>query len=265
VTDQPTLPLTDPSSSPPAPAASSSAPPPAPAAASPSNQPDPAAAASTRPDGIPESYWDSTTNALKVDQTALIKDLKERDELKAFKATEDSRKLTLPQKPEDFKLDLPKDFKAPEGMTFEFNKTDPILTEFQKIAHARGMDQDTFSAALGAFAAAKVQEQAQIDTAQAAEIGKLGVNGPARVDAVKAFLTAQLGDGAKPFLNFPVISGMVEGFEKLMRSFSSQGSSTFSQQHRAQPATDKIEGWDTMSFEQRRQAQDQLAANRRAH
>jgi hypothetical protein len=66
-----------------------------------------------RPEGIPDSYWDAEKNTLKVDPAALAKDLKERDELKTFKAAEDVKALSRPQKAEDYKLELPADFKPP--------------------------------------------------------------------------------------------------------------------------------------------------------
>jgi hypothetical protein len=44
----------------------------------------------------------------------------------------------------------------------------------------------------------------------------------------------------------------VEGWEKLIRAFSSQGSAGFSQAHRTAPDDSKIPGYDGMTFEQRR-------------
>jgi hypothetical protein len=52
-------------------------------------------------------------------------------------------------------------------------------------------------------------------------------------------------------------------YEKLMNKISSQGTASFSQSHRVAPDTNPIPGYETMSFEQRRYAQDQLAARRR--
>jgi hypothetical protein len=49
----------------------------------------------------------------------------------------------------------------------------------------------------------------------------------------------------------------------MMQKISSQGSANFSQSHRAAPETNPIPGYENMSFEQRRQAQDQNAARRR--
>jgi hypothetical protein len=268
---QESLPLSAPSSSP-APAASTSAAPSAPAAASPpppSSAPPPAAApppaTATRPEGLPDTYWDATANALKVDPAALVKDLKERDELKAFKAIEDSKRLSLPQSADAYKAELPADFKVPEGITFELKSDDPLMVQAREFAHRSGWSQDTFSAALALHAASQVKQTAELQTAKAAEIAKLGVNGPARVTAVKNWLGAIGGQDAATLvgvLDYAPVAGTVEAFERMMRKFSSQGGADFSQSHRSQPEDGKLPGYDKMSFEQKRFAQDQLRARK---
>lgn len=264
MSEQASLPLSDPSSSP-APAAQASPAPAAPAAASQSTPNNPAPAAAARPEGVPDSYWDTTANALKVDPTVLARDLKERDDLKAFKATEDSRRLTLPQNADGYKIELPADFKPPEGVTFQFKADDPLLVQAKALAHQSGMSQDNFSKMLSVYAAAQVQDQATISAAKQAEITKLGVNGPARVDAVTAWLKGVGGPDAEILcrtLDFAPVAGTVMAFERLMQKFSSQGGSGFTQNGRTQPDDTKIPGYDKMSFEQRRFAQDQLRARK---
>jgi hypothetical protein len=211
---------------------------------------------------LPDTYWDATANALKIDPAALVKDLRERDELKAFKATEDSKRLTLPQKPDDYKIELPSDFKPPEGVTFEFRADDPLMAQARTFAHEAGISQEGFSKLLSLHAASQVESAAQMQTAKAAEIGKLGVNGPARVTAVTNWLKAVGGPDADTLvrtLDYAPVAGTVQAFENLMRKFSSQGGAAFSQQHRTQPEAGKIPGYENMSFEQRRLAQDQRA------
>jgi len=257
----------------PAPAAS---PTPAPAAASdpkpaspagtetnPNPNPDPAEppAAVARPEGIPDSYWDTTANTLKVDPAVLANDLKERDELKAFKAADDVRKGSLPQSPDAYKAELPADFKLPVGVEFKFDEAAPELQQARAMAHAKGWTQSDFSDALAIFAAGKAGEQAQIDAARTREIEKLGPTAPARVDAVTRFLSgvdtsADKGD-AKALAGILVTARHVEAFERLITRFASQGVAPFSQKHREGPDAGKeIAGWDKMSFEQRRAAQD---------
>lgn len=63
-----------------------------------------------------------------------------------------------------------------------------------------------------------------------------------------------LGDDlARPQLATLATARHVEGFERLMRAMSSQGGSSFSQQHREQPDTKPSdEEWGAMSFADRR-------------
>lgn len=208
---------------------------------------------------------DPATNALKVDLAVLARDLRERDELKAFKATEDSRRLTLPQKPEEYKIALPEDFKPPEGVTFELNAADPRAPLLQTFAHKHGLTQAQLSELIAIDAGSKVHEQAQIATAKQAEVSKLGTTGPARVDAVIAWLKGTGGPDAEilcKVLDYAPVAATVMAFERMMQRFSSQGGSGFTQNGRTQPDDTKIPGYDKMSFEQRRFAQDQLRARK---
>jgi hypothetical protein len=182
-----------------------------------------------------------------------------RDAL-AFKSEQEVRKQTLPQSPSGYEIKLPADFKTPEGVRFEFDKNDPGLARFQQLAHARGMDQQTFSDALGVYAANKIAEQQRLAPARAAELSKLGSAAEARIGAVETWLKARIGTKANligaQLRNFPVAS-MVEGFEEIMQQFSRQGGADFTQQGRSEPErpTGKIPGYENMSFTQRRVAQ----------
>jgi hypothetical protein len=68
---------------------------------------------------------------------------------------------------------------------------------------------------------------------------------------------------AKPIRATIVTDAHLRFYEKMMQKISSQGTASFSQQHRAAPETNGIPGFDKMSFEQRREAQDRNAARRR--
>lgn len=248
----------------------SASPDPAPAAASPStpSSPDGTTTVPARPDGLPDSYWDTEKNEIRVDPAALVKDLKERDELKTFKAEQETRRLTLPKDADSYKSELPADFKMPPGSEYKFDAADPNLATLRQIAHEEGWTQAGYSRALGAYAAVKLAEETAIAAGRQAEQQKLGPTAGARVDNVLQWMTGidpstdkHLAKAAGIGL---VTAAQVEFFETVMQRFSSQGSASFSQQHRV-PADDKtIPGFDKMSFEQRRAAQDQRAAQRRS-
>jgi hypothetical protein len=140
------------------------------------------------------------------------------------------------------------------------------MAQARDFAHRSGWSQDTFSQALALHAASQVQQTAELQTAKAAEIAKLGVNGPARVTAVTNWLKGVGGADAETLvkvLDYAPVAGTVQAFERMMQKFSSQGGAGFSQQHRSQPEAGKIPGYEGMSFEQRRYAQDQQRAGRR--
>jgi hypothetical protein len=183
-------------------------------------------------------------------------------ELAQHKAAEDVRKASLPASPDKYELKLSDDFKAPEGVTFKFATDDPVLggviQQAREFAHRNNFSQEQFSGMMDLYAASMSREQSFFAEARAAEVRKLGVNGPARVDAVTNWLKAHLGDDlARPQLATLATERHVAGWEKLIQKFSSQGASNFSQQHRSAPDTTKIPGYENMTYDQRRYAQDQ--------
>jgi hypothetical protein len=181
-----------------------------------------------------------------------------------FKAAEDSRRLTLPQKPEDYKLALPKDFKAPDGIEFVPDENDPLLPQARAFAQEAGLTQDQFEKLVSLHAASQVASQQMIKDAKAAEIQALGVNGTARMTAVQTWLNAQVGeDLGKHFSQFLYTAKQVEAMEKIMTVFRTQGGGTFSHIGREPPVENgKIANYDNMTFEQRRQAQDRARSAR---
>ena len=89
----------------------------------------------------------------------------------------------------------------------------------------------------------------------AAELAKLGSNGPARVDAVQRWMDAS---GLSVWKGGMVTAAQVEQMERHM----AQGAARFSQSPSAAPAGARIPNFEKLSFEQKRHAQDQLASRR---
>lgn len=179
-------------------------------------------------------------------------------------AQDDLRRATLPAAPEGYEAKLPADLNLPGGQTYTFNQNDPSLAAARNWAHAKGLSQDEFSQVLGIYASHVAGEQAILAERSRQEILKAGVNAPQRMDAVGKWITAEVGEAdAKPIRATIVTDAHLRFYEKLMNKISSQGTAGFSQSHRAPPESSGIPGYDKMSFEQRRQAQDQNAARRR--
>jgi transcriptional regulator with XRE-family HTH domain len=179
-------------------------------------------------------------------------------------AQEDLRAATRPAKPEAYEAKLPADLKLPGGQTYTFDPNDPSLVAARNLAHAKGWSQQDFSEALGIFASHIAGENAALAERSRAEIEKVGINAMQRLDAVGRFITAEMGEAdAKQIRALIVTDSMLRYHERLMQKVSSQGSASFTQQHRVPPDDKTIPGYEGMSFEQRRQAQDQQAARRR--
>lgn len=252
-TEAPNSPLSQATPSPSQPAA-----PAAPAAASdpktasPAGTEPPKSEAPVRPEGLPDSYWDAEKNAVKTDDL-----VKRFNELSTKDAADAVRKNSLPASADAYKVELPKEFVMPSGVEFKFDEKAPELAQARAMAHAKGWTQQDFSEALGIFAAAKIGEEAQINTARAAEVTKLGATGPARVDAVTQWMDAQ---GLGVLKSTMVTAAQVQAWEAHITRLTSQGTAPFSQQHRTAPEQNKIPGYESMSFEQRRHAQEQRAA-----
>ncbi len=105
-----------------------------------------------------------------------------------------------------------------------------------------------------------VGTDASIAAARAAEVAKLGSAGPARIDNLMRVMD---GNGLGVVKSSLVTAKQVEALEAFFARLETQGVGSFSQRHRVSPADDtKIAGYDSMSFEQRRLAQDQIAARR---
>jgi hypothetical protein len=189
-----------------------------------------------------------------------------RDAL-AHQAEQNVRKRSLPPSPDKYEIKNTPNFKPPEGFKFEWDMNDPGLQAAREIAHARGLDQETFSSLLDVYAANKIGESQKLGTARAAELGKLGSAANVRIDAIETWLKARIGAKAGLFVgqlrNYPV-AAMVEGLEDIIRGSSNQGGVDFTQSGRSDPEPkSSVPVFDGSNFAQVRAAQDMANAQRR--
>lgn len=142
------------------------------------------------PEGLDPKFWDPKTGVKTPDLIKSFQELSARDAAAAAKAA------TVPAKPEDYTLDLPKEFKAPDGFNLSINDKDPRLPMVRAFAKAHSLGQDGFSELLALdvqFKAAQLRQvTAQADAIHAAETKALGENGPQRLQSVTAFLEKHL-------------------------------------------------------------------------
>jgi hypothetical protein len=184
----------------------------------------------------------------------------------AFQAEQNVRKNTLPKTEAEFVARNSENFQLPEGVKFQFDEKDPLLAQARKLALARGLDQETFSALLDLHVASKVGELQNQARARAINLEQLGAAGPQRIDAIAMWLNARAGkDGAAvaSFIKQYPSAPLVRALESVIRQMSSQGGADYSPQGRAeQEDAGKIPGYENMSFVEKRAHQMAQMLNR---
>jgi hypothetical protein len=217
---------------------------------------------------LPDRYWDAATKAVK--HADLLKDYNEttakHNELAAWKAAEDSRRLTTP-KPADYEDRLPDNYEYPSGFKKEelnFNPENPVLKQIKDWAHSKGLSREDYREMLGFHAADEIQRMQAMKAGFEAEKTKLGGAAQARMDTVNNFVKATAPNHAKALLDGLWTAAQVQAIEEIMDRFRTQGAGSYSTTgSQAAPSSGQIDGYDKMSFAQRRAAQDAMR-NRQA-
>ncbi|HEY8751588.1 MAG TPA: hypothetical protein VIM11_26640 [Tepidisphaeraceae bacterium] len=180
-----------------------------------------------------------------------------------MQAAAELKRLSVPP-PEGYKAELPADLQLPDGIAFKIDETNPAFAKYRAWANAKGLGQPEFAEGLGILAEFMTQNDVAFAARAKAEIAKAGTNAGQRVDVVGKWLVGEVGEAdATPIKATLVTDAHLRFYEKIMQKLATQGTANFSQSHRAAPDTQGIPGFEKMSFEQRRQAQDQNAARRR--
>jgi hypothetical protein len=190
----------------------------------------------------------------------------ELETMLARQSQDDLRKATLPQTPDGYKLELSEGATLPGGAKFEFRTDDPALLAAKNWAHARGLDQATFSEALTLYASHEAQKNSEILAAQAREIAKVGPNAPQRVDSVFNFVRSQMGDAdAKMIMRTMVSDAQIRFYEKMITRFTNQGSGSFSRRGNEPDKTGISDAeWDKMTYTQQKDYSERATAAREA-
>lgn len=192
--------------------------------------------------------------------------VKEITDAIASKAEQDLRRANVPQTPDGYKLELPKDMKLPNGAEIQVAPiNDPIkgpaLRAFQDWAHKNGLSQTQFSEALGLYASANSNEQIAIANAAQREMESAGVNAAVRVDAVSLWLKSHYPGAAKAFIATLATSKQLDAWESIITRSINGGAGSFSRRGN-EPESQKLsdEAYDKMSYGEKKDYAERASA-----
>lgn len=144
-----------------------------------------------RPEYIPEQFWDADAKAPKAED--LTKVFAEYPDLQKFKTEADTRAAALPKTAADYKIELPKDFKIPEGLKFQVDEKNPLVASARGFADKYRLPQEAMSDLIGMWSNilldGRKAEQTEADATKQA----LGAKADERVAAAQTWATGLLG------------------------------------------------------------------------
>ncbi len=222
---------------------------PAASQSTPQSQQTPSAAEAAKPDYVSDEYWDADKKTVKVD--ALAGKLKE---LNDAKAADEARKASLPKTAADYKVELPDDFKLPDG--WQIDTSDKAWKSFADFAHERGMSQSDFAKGAQLITEMRLAEAASRVEGAKAEFSKLGDQGKSIVDAVHSWIDVNAGspEAAKAVKASLINAEAVRFYAKMAATMTSNGIAAFNGSGRddGRRADGKPANWDAMSAIDRR-------------
>ena len=184
-----------------------------------------APAAPSRPEYVPEKFWDAEGGKIREEQVfksygELERNFRSRDEEMRGKISgelEQERLSSRPEKPTDYEVMLPQDY-TEMGITIA--NDDPLVGFWQEQAHEFGLSPKQFNDALTHYVETSLKSQPDPQ----AEMAKLGDTGKVRAAAIGrwASRTFQAGE-LNAVQSIATTADGVTALEKLMEM--SQGSS----------------------------------------
>ncbi len=176
----------------------------------------PAVASQTasRPEWLPESYFDAEKGETKWDDFG-----KHYSEIAAAHKAEADRLAAFPQKIEDLEIPLPEGAKLPEGVKLDAN--DPTFSAFRQFVFDKKIDPAVAGELLGMEVKSRLSEVEMINKRVDEEAAKLGPNSSARITAVRTAFEGRFG---KP-VGEAIMSGVfradqVQALEKVVLALS---------------------------------------------
>jgi hypothetical protein len=158
-----------------------------------------------------DAYWSDDKG---VDSEKLTADV---EAAFAAKAEADERAKAVPEKLEDYKVELPEGMTLPAGMKMEILENHPALPKAREFAKKHGLSKDGFKELVALQGEAEIAEYNQLKAKADEQKALLGENANARVQALVTKATAKLGpELAKAILPMMFTAKQVEAMEKLV-------------------------------------------------
>tara|TARA_R110002110_G_scaffold188520_8_gene396571 strand:+ start:2398 stop:3237 length:840 start_codon:yes stop_codon:yes gene_type:complete len=166
--------------------------------------------AGTRPEYVPEKFWNAETGQTNVEAMATSysesetrlseitrggKTAEEWDVEARAKITEELSAESLAGRPETseaYEYVMPDDLELPEGVEWTMDENDPLLAWWKTTAFNNGMTQEQFNAGVGDY----IKQQAGSLPDYDKEMKALGENAQRRVDGANLWAKANLSEGA---------------------------------------------------------------------
>lgn len=176
-------------------------------------------AKATRPEGLPDQYWNDEKG---VDFENLLKD---HNELNTLKAELDIRNQGVPAKAEDYTLNKPAEIEGIDAETLsniDMNEDDPLVQGFREYAHEHKLTQEQFDSAVKLHVRTELARAAELESHIAAERKQLGTDAEVsnRVNALTTALKARGGtdEEIQSLMGGMVKADQIRLLEKVIRT-----------------------------------------------
>lgn len=162
-----------------------------------------------RPEGLPDQFWEDGKGVKVADLFAAFQELKTSTE---------AAKADLPDAADGYELKISDEVKVPDGFAVEIDPKAPFFADVTKELHALGVGKAGVQKLVDAYARAQIADQTAAVETYSAEKAKLGENAGSRLEAVDAWLKANLpSDLAKAMIGAKTTAAHVQALEKIIK------------------------------------------------
>lgn len=200
-----------------------------------------------------DKYWDDATGLKTSD---LLTDFQSQS---AALAAQQSQAASVPETADGYQVQMPPDYKLPDGVklpegmeTLSVNPDDPRVAALRDVAQKSGWSQSVFEQVLAAGAEMDLRGISEHETRLGAEREALGGRASERIDAVKTFMEAKLGEELGQALHGSFMTAKsIEAAERLIGMIRQDPTGQPGHVRTTPAAEISDEEWNNMSSSQR--------------